>query len=98
MKAKEHPLYSTWAGMLDRVRKGRKGLKHCYKHVTVHEPWAERATKIPGGKGAWTFPPGLTRFAEWINENLGPREGRSLDRIDNTIGYVPGKFEMGHPS
>ena len=89
-KAKEHPLYGTWSAMLGRVRKGQLGQKHCYKHVSVHEPWTERAVKIGGH--VWTFPPGLTRFAEWIDENLGPCEGRSLDRIDNTIGYVPGNL------
>ena len=90
MRAKEHPLYNTWAAMLGRVRKGQLGQKHCYKHVTVHEPWSERGVKIGGH--IWTFPPGLARFAEWIDENLGPCEGRSLDRIDNTIGYVPGNL------
>ena len=92
MKPKDHPLYSTWAGMLSRVRKGELGLKPCYAHVKVYSPWAERAIKPIGGGGKWTYPPGLARFSEWVEANLGPRDGRSLDRIDNEKGYEPGNL------
>lgn len=90
MKAKEHPLYSTWAGMLDRIRKGKNGTKKCYVGIDVYEPWAKRAVKI--GAHEWSFPEGLSNFAEYIEVNLGPCNGRSLDRIDSTKGYVPGNL------
>ena len=93
MKAKEHPLYGTWAAMLNRVLKGKTGKKKCYAGIEVYEPWAERSSRLPGNGGRnWLFPPGLDRFAKWVDENLGPRNGRSLDRIDPTIGYFPGNL------
>jgi len=92
MKAKEHPLYGAWSGMLNRVAKGRQGKKKCYAGIEVYPPWAERASRLPGGGNKWSFPPGLERFAKWADENLGPCNGRSLDRIDPTKGYFPGNL------
>jgi hypothetical protein len=90
MRAKDHYLYGAWAGMLNRVLKGKTGSKKCYAGIEVYQPWAERASRLPGGK--WSFPPGLVKFAEWVDENLGPCNGKSLDRIDSTKGYMPGNL------
>ena len=85
MKAKEHPLYGTWAAMLNRCYK--KNAKKCYHHVEVYEPWRERFVPRRHGPA-----PGLLRFAAYVEEHLGSREGRSLDRIDPDGNYEPGNI------
>jgi len=82
MLAKDHPLYETWAGMINRCQNKRG--KKCYEHVEVFEPWKERF--VPRQRGP---SPGLLLFADYVEKHLGPREGRSLDRIDNDRGYEP---------
>lgn len=85
MLAKDHPLYEVWYHMLNRADNFRR--KKCYEHVTVFEPWRERF--VPRRQGP---SPGLLKFAQYVEENLGPQEGRSLDRIDGNKGYEPGNI------
>jgi hypothetical protein len=82
--AKDHPLYEVWFAMLQR---SNRKIKQCYQHVEVYEPWKERY--VPRRKGP---SPGLLCFAEYIEKNLGPCNGRSLDRIDGNKGYEPGNI------
>lgn len=82
MKAKDHPLYKTWHGMINRCQNTRG--KKCYEHVEVYEPWCERF--VPRRQGPT---PGLLRFASYVEEHLGPCNGRSLDRIDPNKNYEP---------
>ena len=84
MKAKDNPLYLTWAAMLRRCKVNKN-----YQHLEpkVLEEWTVR------GKNTWAYPPGLTAFSAWVEENLGPKPDKwSLDRIDNNIGYLPGNL------
>lgn len=85
MKAKDHPLYQAWAGMINRTTKS--GKKKCYDHVSVFQPWMDRTRPVSPGP-CW----GLLRFAEYVDEFLGPQNGLSLDRIDPNLGYEPGNI------
>ena len=86
MKAREHPLYGAWAAMVNRAT--TKGKKKCYEHVTIFEPWNDRARPVSPGPCI-----GLLRFANYVEENLGPQNGLSLDRIDSSKGYEPGNIQ-----
>ncbi len=48
-----------------------------------------------GGRGIRMFASWVNDFAafrDWITENLGESNGRSLDRIDNDGNYEPGNL------
>lgn len=91
MRAKDHPLYVTWASMLNRTSKTHK--KKCYEGVTVYEPWTQRFKPRRVGPS-----PGLLAFADYVENNLGPQLGRTLDRIDPLKGYEPGNIRWATAS
>jgi len=47
-----------------------------------------------GGRGIIFDFPSVISFAEWVLDNLGPRQAEtySLDRVDNNQGYKPGNL------
>jgi hypothetical protein len=76
MRAKDHPLYSTYAGMKFRCYNRNQAAYYRYgaRGIKVCPQWLER------GSGFWS----------WL-EHMGPRpDGCSMDRIDNDGDYEPG--------
>jgi hypothetical protein len=73
----KHPLYNTWRGMIDRCGNPDH---HAFKNY--------------GGRGIkvcaeWHDP---AAFIAWVEANIGPRPaGMTLDRVDNSGPYAPGK-------
>ena len=80
-------MYGIWRNMVGR----------CYK--TSHPQYESYGARGIEVAPEWRDDP--QSFIDWIDENLGPRpegkakDGRSLyslDRIDNSKGYVPGNL------
>ena len=85
----KHPLYSTWASMVQRC--------HNPNHASYHRYGGRLAPGPVTVCDRWRLDPWM--FAEDIYREIGPRpEGRDgkgrvlfeLDRIDNDLGYHPG--------
>jgi hypothetical protein len=77
--SKTSPIYSTWEHIIQRTENPNNDSFHNY-----------------GGRGIHLYPPWRNDFAafeKYIADELGPRKrGRTLDRIDNDAGYVPGNL------
>ena len=78
MGVKQHPLYPTWNGMMQRCvwKCNNTAALRLYgaRGITVCEEWHRSRN-----------------FLNWIDEHLGPRpEGYTLDRIDPNGNYEPG--------
>lgn len=71
-------VYKTWRGMLSRC----DNQKHVsYDYYSKLEPGVAEEFRC--------FP----KFKTYVEKVLGPKpEGHSLDRIDNSLGYVPGNI------
>jgi hypothetical protein len=80
-----HPLYSTWAGMINRCYSPAAGNYRWYggRGIRVWEPWINN--------------PGL--FIDWIEQNLGcrPSSHHSIERVDNDGDYEPGNLDWATP-
>lgn len=90
MKYTEHYLYGTWRGMRQRCCLPSMESYKFYgaRGISVYPEWAEapHGASSRAGCGFWAF-------ANWIEENLGPRpEGCTLDRIDTNGNYEPGNL------
>lgn len=78
-----HPLYGTWAGMMSRCYNPVHTAYHRYggRGITVHPDWHSPEV-----------------FVRAVLEDLGERPAkRTLDRIDNEAGYVPGNIRWADP-
>lgn len=83
---KDHPLFSTWKGMLDRcTNKNNEAYKRWYgnRGITVCERWSKRNKK--GTNQGWS--PGFLAFVEDMNSK--PSFKHQLDRIDPNGNYEP---------
>jgi hypothetical protein len=76
--AKKSPLWRRWGSIKSR----------CYNHKSPNYKWY-------GGRGITLeeYFHDFRNFEKWIIDNLGlPKEGLSLDRIDNDKGYQRGNL------
>ena len=88
MKHTDHYLYDTWRGMRQRCLLPSMESYKYYgaRGISVHKEWAEAPRGRRAGCGFWAF-------ADWVEENLGPRpDGYTLDRIDVEGDYEPGNL------
>lgn len=80
-----HPLFSTWAGMVNRCYSPAAGNYRWYggRGIKVFEPWRTDAGE----------------FIDWIEQNLRPRPSprHSIDRVDNDGDYEPGNLDWATP-
>lgn len=74
-----HPLYKTWGMIYQRCNN---------PNYTYYKNY--------GGRGIKMYPDwenSFVAFRDYVDENLGPKEeGMTLDRIDNSKGYIPGNI------
>lgn len=84
-RSSRHPLYYTWALMMDRCHNPRSKDYPRYgaSGVAVHPEWRD-----------------VIAFIDWIEANLGPRpDGRTLDRYPDAAGnYEPGNVRWATAS
>jgi hypothetical protein len=85
-KVTDHPLYSTWNGIVQRCTNPNFKQWEDYggRGITVCDEW-RNDSKV---------------FLDYVDSELGPKPTRkhSIDRIDNDKGYEPGNIRWMDPS